>query len=147
MIIVADASCLIVLQNVGELPLLQKLFGEVFVTEAVEKEFGLDLPEWIKVKSVQDKARKDALSLILDTGEASAIALCLETIDATLIIDEKKGRRIALELGLKITGTLGGVVRAKESGLIDSIENVLNKLENADFRISPTLRAEILAGK
>lgn len=147
MIIVADASCLIVLQNIEELPLLQKLFGEVFITEEVEKEFGIDLPEWIKVKAVQDKARRDALSLILDAGEASAIVLCLETVDATLIIDEKKGRRIALDLGLKITGTLGVVVRAKESGLIDSIENVLDKFENADFRISPGLRAEILENK
>lgn len=147
MIIVADASCLIVLQNIGELPLLQKLFGEVFITAEVEKEFGLDLPEWLKVKSVRDEARQNALNLILDAGEASSIALCLETGEATLIIDEKKGRRIALELGLKITGTLGVVVKAKEKGLVNSIENVLEKLENADFRISPNLRAVILETK
>jgi len=147
MIIVADASCLIVLQNIGDLPLLQKLFGEVFVTEEVGKEFGLDLPEWIKVKTVRDKARQNALNLILDAGEASSIALCLETDESTLIIDEKKGRRIALDLDLKITGTLGVVVKAKEKGLIDSIENVLEKLENADFRISPGLRAAISESK
>ncbi len=35
-IIIADASCLIVLQNIQKLPLLQKLFGEVFITQEVK---------------------------------------------------------------------------------------------------------------
>lgn len=48
--IVADASCLIVLENIGELNLLQKLYSEIFITEEVRTEFGLDLPDWIKVK-------------------------------------------------------------------------------------------------
>lgn len=89
-IIIADASCLIVLQNIQELQLLQKLFGEIFITEEVKEEFGLDLPEWIEVNTVQNTSQKNALSLILDKGEASSIALCLETNDSVLIIDEKK---------------------------------------------------------
>lgn len=142
--IIADASCLIVLQNIRELSLLQKLFGEVLITEEVEKEFDLNLPEWIKVKAVQNEAQKNSLSLILDRGEASSIALCLETDDSLLIIDEKKGRRIAQELKIKITGTLGVILRAKEKGLIDSIEDLLEKLDKAEFRISPNLKAKIL---
>jgi len=143
--IVADASCLIILQNIQELSLLEKLFCEVFITEEVRQEFGLDLPEWIKVKEVQNKIRQDALNLILDKGEASSIALSLETDGSLLITDEKKGRRIAHELGLKIIGTLGVILQAKEKGLIDSIEDLLEKLENADFRISPNLKAKILS--
>lgn len=143
--IIADASCLIVLQNIQELPLLQKLFGEVFITEEVKKEYGFDLPEWIKVKEVQNKIQQNALNLILDEGEASSIALSLETGNSLLIIDEKKGRRIAQELNLKIIGTLGVILRARERGLVDSIENLLEKLENADFRISPILKAKILS--
>ena len=88
--IIADASCLIVLQNIQELPLLQKLFGEIFITDEVKEEFVLDLPEWISVKTVQSEAQRNALSLILDKGEASSIALCLETDNPLLIIDEKK---------------------------------------------------------
>lgn len=146
-IIIADASCLIVLQNIRELSLLQKLFGEVLITAEVKKEFGLDLPEWIKIKAVQNETQKNSLSLILDKGEASSIALCLETDDSLLIIDEKKGRRIAQELKIKITGTLGIISRAKEKGLIDSIENLLEKLDKAEFRISPNLKLEILKNK
>ena len=143
-IIVADASCLIVLQNIQELSLLQKLFGEVFITEEVKEEFGLDLPEWIKTKEVQNKIQQNALNLILDEGEASSIALSLETNNSLLIIDEKKGRRIAQELGLKIIGTLGVILQAKERGLIDSVDDLSAKLENADFRISQSLKAKIL---
>lgn len=142
--IVADASCLIVLQNIQELSLLEKLFGEVFITKEVKKEFGLDLPEWIKVREVHNKIQQNALNLILDEGEASSIALSLETGNSLLIIGEKKGRRVAQELGLKIIGTLGVILRAKERDLTDSIEDLVEKLENADFRIPQSLKAKIL---
>lgn len=143
-IIIADASCLIVLENIQELSLLHKLFGEVLITEEVKDEFGFDLPEWLKVREVKDQSKKEILNLILDKGEASAIALALEIAESVLIIDEKKGRRIAQESGLKIVGTLGLILKAKENNLIDSTEEILEKLENADFRISPTLKAKIL---
>jgi len=143
-VIIADASCLIVLQNIQELPLLQKLFGEVFITREVKEEFGLDLPKWIKVKEIQNIIQQNALNLILDEGEASSITLSLETDNSLLIIDEKKGRRIAQQLGLKIIGTLGIILQAKERGLINSVEDLLAKLENANFRISQSLKAKIL---
>lgn len=145
--VVADASCLIVLQNIQELSLLEKLFGEVFITEEVRGEFGFDLPEWIKIKEVQNKIQQNALNLILDAGEASAISLSLDNGNSLLIIDEKKGRRVAQELGLKITGTLGVILRAKEKGLINSVADLLAKLESANFRISPNLKAKILENK
>lgn len=132
------------MQNIGELSLLQKLFGEIFVTEEVGKEFGLVLPDWIKVKEVQNKTQQNALELILDKGEASAIALCLENKNSLLIIDEKKGRRIAQELGVKIIGTLGLVLSAKKNDLLDSVEEFLEKLENAGFHISQNLKDNIL---
>lgn len=143
-VFVADASPLIVLQNIRELDLLKKLFGEVSITGEVETEFGLDLPDWIKVIEVQEKTKQSVLNLFLGRGEASVIALCLENADSLLIIDEKKGRRIAKDLGLKIVGTLGVIVKAKENGLVDSVQAVLEKLEAAKFRISPKLKAKIL---
>lgn len=143
-IFVADASPLIVLQNIQELHLLEKLFGEIFITGEVESEFGLNLPGWIKVVEVQDKTKQSVLNLFLGKGEASVITLCLENADSLLIIDEKKGRRIAKDLGLKIVGTLGVILKAKENGLINSTESIMEKLEKAKFRISPSLKAKIL---
>jgi predicted nucleic acid-binding protein len=54
----------------------------------------------------------------LDTGEASAIALAMETVNSTLIIDEKKGRKFAKNLGLQIIGTLKILLLAKQHRLI-----------------------------
>lgn len=146
-IVIADASPLIVLQNIGQLPLLQNLFDEILITPEVRAEFGLDLPDWIQVAEVQDKTKQKLLSLTLDKGEASAIALCLENAESLLIIDEKKGRRIAKELDLKIPGTLGVILKAKEKGLIDLIEEIFEKLETANFHISKNLRTKILENK
>lgn len=142
--VIADASCLIVLQNIQKLELLQQLFREVCITEEVKEEFGLDLPKWIKTKEISNRTQQNALNLILDKGEASAIALCLENPDSLLIIDEKKGRRIAQELNIKIIGTLGIILQAKEKDLINSIADLLIELEKAGFRISNNLQAKIL---
>lgn len=47
--IISDTSCFIVLQNIGELDLLHKVYGEVLTTAIVAEEFGEDLPEWVKI--------------------------------------------------------------------------------------------------
>jgi predicted nucleic acid-binding protein len=143
--VVADASCLIVLKNIDEFSLLKKIFGELLITPEVESEFGLELPNWIKVESAKDFERQKVLRLVLDSGEASSIALCLEQENSLLIIDERKGRRIAKELNLQIIGTIGILIEAKKLGLIDSTENILDKLQNAGFRISKQLSDNLIS--
>jgi predicted nucleic acid-binding protein len=141
--IIADTSCLIVLEKVKELSLLHKLFEEIYITEEVNQEFGLALPDWIKIRQPNNQAKVDALNLILDKGEASSIALSLENSSSILIIDEKKGRRIAQELGVIISGTLGVILKAKENHLIDSIEHIVEKLEGAGFYLSSRLKEKL----
>jgi predicted nucleic acid-binding protein len=46
--IISDTSCFIVLQNIGELDLLRKVYGEVLTTKEIAEEFGTELPDWIK---------------------------------------------------------------------------------------------------
>jgi len=84
------------------------------------------------------------LNLELDKGESSGITLALENEPSLLIIDEKKGRGIAKKLGIKITGILGVMIRAKEMGLINRIKPLIEKLERVDFRISGRLKNQIL---
>jgi predicted nucleic acid-binding protein len=144
-VVVSDTSCLIVLERIKELPLLENLFSEIEITEEVAAEFGEKLPNWIKVGAVKDKEKTKFLELNLDTGEASSIAYCLEkTGSVLLVIDERKGRRIARELNLNIIGTLGLIVKAREKGIITSVAAILDKLEKADFRISHNLKNGIL---
>lgn len=142
--IVADASCLIALGNIGELEILKLLYGEVVTTTEVAREFGEGLPEWF---SLQDPGNKNIILLLetmLDRGEASAIALCLEINSPLLIIDEKKGRRIAKGLGIALTGVCGILLKAKSQGIIAQVTPLLNSLEQAGFRISQSLRQSVL---
>jgi predicted nucleic acid-binding protein len=143
-IVIADTSCLIVLTRLNALPVLQSLYGQIFITEEVADEYGEALPDWIKVASVRDKRYFQILLSILDPGEASAIALALELNDVLLVVDESKGRREAMRLGIKITGTLGVLVKAKRNGFIKELKPILNELNLAGFRISESLADEIL---
>ena len=75
----------------------------------------------------------------IDKGEASAIALALETADNTVILDDWKARKLAERLGLSVTGTLGVIIRAKNTGLIQSIKPYLERIRETNFRISEEL--------
>lgn len=143
-IVIADSSCLIALLNIGEIDILPKLYDNIFITPEVESEFGLELPDWIVVKPVIENQRLEYLKSILDLGEATSIALASDTSESLLVIDEKKGRRIATELGIAILGTVGVLIRAHESGLIDSLDSVAARLEAVGFRLSTDVKNELL---
>lgn len=80
----------------------------------------------------------------MDKGEASAIALALKFDNVLLILDDLKGRKEAEKLGLKITGTLGILIKTKQSGLIQELRPYLEDLKAAGFRISPIVEKEVL---
>lgn len=145
-IVISDTSCLIILSRVNLLEILPKMFSDIWITEEIRLEFGESLPDWISVKKVKFQNLTKILELNVDKGEASAMALYLEQIDdAVLVIDEKKGRQIAKKLGIKIIGTLGILVNANRLGLIEDLKIVIENLEQADFRISPGLKAQLLS--
>jgi predicted nucleic acid-binding protein len=144
-IIIADTSCLIVLQRINALQLLQQLFGSVKITEEVRAEFGENLPDWIEIVKAESSENKIILDIALDKGEASSIAYCLEhRAESVLIIDERKGRKVAQQLGLKIIGTVGVLLKAKQKGVINSLKEKLEQLEKTDFRISAEIKEDIL---
>lgn len=143
-VIICDTSCLIVLSNIGAFDILHKLYSRVTITPEIAQEFEDTLPLWIDIVSANDAKEQQLLELQLDKGEASAITLALEMEDCLLIIDDAKGRRIAVSLGLKITGTLGVLVNAKKNGIVRSVKPWVEKLISANFRVSDELRTEVL---
>jgi predicted nucleic acid-binding protein len=108
--IISDTSCLILLDKIGELDLLHKLFGTITTTAEVADEFGQPLPSWFELKQPTDKNYQSIIEASVDKGEASAIALAIELDDCLLIIDDLKGRKFAQQLGLTIIGTFGIIV-------------------------------------
>jgi len=142
-IVIADASCLITLDNIDESDLLPKLYKQVLVTPEVAAEVGDSLPNWVVQRSSLNISLIKQLTANLEIGEATSIALALETPECILVIDEKKGRRFAVELGLEITGTIGIIIDAIDKGKIGFPETVLDRLELAGFRFSETLKSKI----
>jgi predicted nucleic acid-binding protein len=97
------------------------------------------------VVSTKDRTRVQELRTQLDAGEAEAIVLAVERRAYLLLVDERRGRRIATAAGLTVTGLLGVVARAKRAGFIDLGKPVVDDLiETARFWIGPDLYADVL---
>ena len=143
-VVISDASCLIVLTKIGELDVLQRLYGIVLTTPVVAAEFGRSLPEWIQLESARNIRQEQELAKQLDAGESSAIALALEKSGSTVVLDDYKARRIADRLGVQLTGTLGVLIRAKKRGVIPALRPLLERIRETDFRFSQELEAEAL---
>lgn len=143
-VIISDTSCIVQLYLVGELDILQKLFGQVIITREIEVEFRGKLPEWFSVSSPANKTYQKILEATVDKGEASAIALAVEYEDVLLIMDDLKGRKLAHELGINIIETLGIVVDAKLNGHLASVRNCIEDFKRTGFRISSELEQIIL---
>lgn len=132
------------------LPLLEKLFGEVVIPEAVYhellalKSFGYDTNalavEWIRVERIVPDSLLNQRLSSLDIGEIEAIALAYHLQADWLLIDEKKGRQSAEALGIRIIGLLGVLVKAKQEGIITRVKPAVDKLTSvAEFRMSQSL--------
>jgi predicted nucleic acid-binding protein len=153
MIVVADTSPLNYLLQIDEIELLPAIFGHVLLPEAVFRELQhpktsakvrqwvTHLPAWLEVRAVATVANPDLMTL--DVGEREAIQLALELGISTVLIDEAGGRQQAAKLNLEVRGTLGILEHAARLGRTNLREG-LNKLDQTNFRMSPTVRAALL---
>ena len=139
--IISDTSCFIILTNINELDILHKVYQKILTTQEIAIEYGEALPDWVEIVTVKDKYRQQLLEMQLDKGESSAIALALETPDSTVILDDYKARKIAHQLGIIYTGTIGVIIKAKLKEIIPSIKPLLEKIKQTDFRLSSEIES------
>jgi predicted nucleic acid-binding protein len=133
MIIVSDTSVITNLKQIGQLEILEKLFKRVIVPQKVSEELlrieGRDQlfeeNSWLEVRETLNKPLYEKLLKRVDPGEAESIALALENKADLLLIDEKKGRKVAEEYGLAITGLVGILIDAKSKNYINDIKSLL----------------------
>ena len=160
MIVISDTTPIITLIKINRIDLLEKLFGEVFIPEVVFRELTTNTAfaneaeivkasSFLKVKTVQNQQSLSILQAVsgLDDGESEAIILAGELGSDALIIDERKGRKIAQKLGITITGTIGILIQAHNENMI-STENAklyLEQLKNSNIRLSEALIQEALS--
>lgn len=140
---VTNSTCLIGLERIGQLDLLPQVFSIVFAPPLVAAEVRTP-SSWLKVQPVQNASVVATLKTQMDAGEAEAIALAIELGDVLLILDDKKARRVAQQIGLKVIGTVGMLLRGKRQGIITKIKPLILALVQADFRISEGIIQEAL---
>jgi len=142
-IVITDTSCLILLAKIDALDILPQLFASVLTTPEIANEYGTILPDWITIQSV-DQTEKKKFSQYVDDGEASAIALALQTHCDYLIIDDMAGRKLAQKLGLPIKGTVGILLLAKQLGIIPLFKPYLQLIQKTNFRLSQNLADQFI---
>lgn len=145
---VTNSTCLIGLERIQRLDILPLIFDPITVPPAVQTEVGISTP-WLAVQAPQNRGIVQSLKTQIDAGEAEAIALAMELGDVFLILDDLSARRIARQLELKVIGTVGLLLRAKQQDVISEIKPILDALTTANFRISDALirKALQLAGE
>lgn len=156
MTVVSNTSPISNLAAIGQLSLLQLLYGSITIPPAVADEIAFvgaiytqaaAVPSlsWITIQPVIDRTLVERLRTKLDKGESEAIALAVELEAELLLIDEQLGRKLAWESGLEITGLLGVLVEAKSRGAIAAVKPLMDDLMvQARFRVSQKLYVEVL---
>ena len=152
--VISNTSPLFYLHRLRCLELLRELYQRIVVPDAVVDELkagreqGEDVPEvvayeWIDVRSVRVP---EVVALITDlgAGEAQALALGLEEPGSLVLLDDRLAREVARMRNIRITGTAGVLLKAKQERYIPALAPLLNRLLQLDFRLSDAVKASIL---
>jgi predicted nucleic acid-binding protein len=156
MIVVSNTSPILNLAAIGRLEILRALFGTVSIPPAVRAEFeeasaglpesGRALPLWIEDAPSPPREVVIPLSAFLHPGEAESIASAAELKAGLLLMDERRGRQMARDMGLTVMGLLGVLAAAKLRGFVPLVKPVLDDLvKRAGFWVSSDLYAAVLA--
>ena len=139
--------------KIGKLEILKELYKEIYIPEEVfseieagkNKKYYLNLLEfdWIKIEQIQDR-KSIAYFLDLDKGEAEAIILATESEADLILLDEALGRYHAKHAGLKVTGTIGILIKAKKLELIFELKPLIFELKEKGVWLSESLIERIL---
>lgn len=148
MIVVSDSTTLIILSDLHKLIYLTNLFDKIILPNAVFKEINYKktpvLPDGFEVVDCVKDELFETLCQLLDSGESEAIALAKER-NLPLVIDEKKGRKIAKNMELKIIGLLGVLYLNIKKGFLsqEQAEEFLQQAKENGYRISQKLIDEM----
>lgn len=157
LVLVADTSPLIGLARIGQLDLLRRFAKRVLVPPAVWAEVAGDgdaapgakevraAAEWLAISSLPDPDTVVSLNLLVDRGEAEAIALAQSIPSSLLLVDDSRARRVAQGVGVRLVGTVGLLRRAKIAGWIPELRPHLEALQRNGIYIRQKLVDAVLA--
>ena len=155
MTVICNATPLINFAAINRLDILKEVFGQVIIPQAVYVETTVSgflwsqfilqavTSEWLQVRTVSNI--DPMISPELDDGEREAIALALETGVDKILLDERDARKVAQSIGLRLIGTLGILLLAKEKHIIAEIKPLLDAMiDVAQYWVNQNLYEQVL---
>lgn len=152
---ISDSSPLILYASIGHLELLERLFTEVLIPPAVWQEVVNDgsgrigarevlQAAWIRQRPLPTQGVPLTLAA-LDPGEREAIALASSLqLAIPILVDDRRARRMARDIGLVVIGSGGILGLAKKAGLITSVRPILFDLISVGLFLSEAAVRELL---
>ncbi|MFM7448099.1 MAG: DUF3368 domain-containing protein [Leptolyngbyaceae cyanobacterium] len=152
--VITDTSPIQYLHQINQLNLLPTLYAQIRMPQAVADELaqgrtqGISLPDpislsWITLCPVPSTFLIPDLPN-LGAGEREALSLATTIPDSLVILDDALARSYAQQLNIAITGTLGVLLKSKQSGYVEALTPLLDQLNALNFRLSPATRAAVL---
>lgn len=139
---------------VESLQFLNELYEEILIPLEVTRELeagGANCPELAAIhdcSAIRVISEPADIPLLLrsqlDVGEASVIQAALTHQVATVAIDEKLGRRMARLHELRVTGSIGILVKASKARLIPDLNDCFSRMHEKGVWISETLKEQAL---
>jgi predicted nucleic acid-binding protein len=147
--IIGDSSALVALAVVNQLELLEKLYDNLYIPQAVFDEVTqIGKPQSNKLRQfLQGKVKQVDLTLTqlgLGLGELEAITLYKKLDADVLLIDDNRAKKYASLNGVKVIGSLGILIKAKEQGYIDKVKPLLDEIQKSEVYISKKLIEKVL---
>ncbi len=153
--IISNSTPLIALNKVGKLNLLKEIYGEIIIPYAVYEEVIIkpklkDIDDFIqnsgfiKIVRIKNNEAKEFFQPSLHKGEIEVMILAREEKADLSIIDDLLARKYAKYHNLKITGTIGVLIKAKETGLIPEIKPIIDELINSGIYIDKRLYEKVI---
>ena len=152
-VVVCDTGPLIHLSEANAIHLLKQA-GGILIPAAVATEFKRNLPngklpDWIQIHELTARSSSQVTKWVrnkyVDKGEAEAIGLALQQHGDWLLTDDAEARQFAESLGLEVHGSIGLLLWAVASGLVENREQahrMLNDLKRSSLWISERVAAE-----
>lgn len=155
MTIICNATPLINFAAINRLDILQAVFGKVIIPQAVYKEttdsdfansqtiIQATNSDWLQVCSLTLEMNNPLPEL--DAGEREVIALALERREHRVLLDEKRARQVAQDMGLQVIGTIGTLLLAKNKQVIPRVAPLLDAMiDIARYWVNKSLYEEVL---
>jgi predicted nucleic acid-binding protein len=154
--IVCDTSLLLYLGRIKKVTILSALYKEVYVPEKVALELDAGrllradtidprMLDWVNVVSVSEKEIHALPPNQLGIGEQSVIAYTKINPEYLAGLDDRLARLFAEQLGIKVVGMIGVLIKAKNKGLLPSLHPLLESVRTHGFRMSKELHQEALS--